>query len=1092
MSISSIYSHTPDVDNLDYQQLMQPHQPLGLTGTPHLQFYRPLGAQYLSILDPSIFSTGEASAVQAFLEPFQDNNLFQQPVRPADQSHHTRSGDHLSNANSDSIQRQTEAPEDFLSRPPAEEVQAKEIQAKQPQSGTFLDGESSVEAVGDTVLDKRWEDSIAQTKPASPDADSSGEFPSHLQAQLESIPTLPIESTETTSDQFAKSDTSIDPVESELIEAPSSPIQRQSIETTEALPIPSQTTEAINVGPSIDSIEAPSSLIHSQSADKIEVKPASVRLPAIQAQLNETADQANVESSELSTDSTIDSLPTTDQLQSDESQLIQQPQTIHPQIDEPQAIQSQQHKSLTASPRLNESQTVRLQADSFELDHLPLDRLDSPIRLAIEPDVPTVETKVPEIQADATTNSIVDSYDSSINPAPQLLGNNLEPIEPDATSTTDATDVSTSSERSQMLESASPTPEIQTKLNSSTIQTSESKDRSVLPTEQPLNQPSTQQLDIQDRSLELSITESPERSRVNAIDLPIVTDSTPNIQAQSDASQSDSAGYNSSDELYATPNVVSSLPDRSLESQAIFPTPESFPETLAAEPITSIDPTQASEVQSQSIQPQAVPVLTSVPNIQADFDSAPVDSSEILDFAATLSSETNPDAFSTPSLEPQPQASQSPGPSLNPSPEALRAKSILANAPTQTPQIQLQEILAQTSQTEEIQSHNIPDPALPPNIQANFDSVNSAQLDATSPETSASTSGNPSLEIQSQSASSNSYPEAFVTESIDSNAPTQLPEIQSQQIQTQEHLSQNSLDSVMHSKAINALDSSEAHQSTEVISPSTIEPIQPSIEVSETPIAKTEQPTIQKSAVSTPEELEKTSPSEFVVAEPLKPVTAEPDASATATESIDSSVDPRAPIPQLPTVLQNLTVLQPLNSPTIAAKLQTSPQHTSESILPTDRRSTPHSQNEDAATAMPSNSHWQDTRSDPIANSFVPSSFSSESPAHSQPPASDWQESPYSDLYPYEIPQLTIQTKPANIQTEPQAESPESINHSTSDHEAASQSGNPQSSTQNPDNASQSADKLEQLAQAMYRLLRQRLAVERERSGNNYAGRLPW
>jgi hypothetical protein len=1255
MASSSDHSKAA-LDSLEYQQLMRPHQPLGLSGSPHLQFYRPLGAQSLAVIDPSIFSAGEASPVQAFLEPFQDNDLFQEEVKPQKQSiaqSPERSGDikpnvNLSNSSFASIQRQIEAPEALSSAstealgdigpharledsiaqtkpsptdegspgefpsyiqpqlgsiptpsidstetdigqfakndvpiatnsatqtiqskseaslpivipelsaseltiaafddgdiqsngvsvppieaeqieassspiqrqsiettetlpipsqnvesskfssetdstinslPPSDQRQpdepqliqqsetiqpqtiqpqmadlhsiqrqieapeapssrpsAEESQAEPPQSEPFLEEEGSVEAIGDAQPHGRLEDSIVQTKPSPTDEGSPGEFPSYIQPQLESIPTPSIDSAETEISQFVKNDVpivtnsaaqtiqpkseaslptiipelsaseptiaafddsdvkptdaSVNLVQSEQIEASSPSIQRQPIETTEALPIPSQ-----------NPVESSSSSIQSQSADKIEVQSASVRVPAVQARLNETADKASVESSELSTDSIIDALLTSDQLQPDEPQFIQQPETIQPetiqpqiiqpQTDEPQATQSQRHESLTASPpRTNESHTVQFQANSFEPDHLQLDRLDNQISSAIEPDMPTVENKVPEIQADAT-NPIVESYDPSVNPVPQLLANNLEPIKPDTTSTTESTDVSTSSERSQMIESASPIPEIQTKSNSSTIQTSESTDLSVRPTAPPLNQPSTQQVDIQDRSLEPSITESPERSRVDAIDLPIVTDPTPNIQAQSDTSQSDSAGYNSSD-----------VPDPSLAPQATFPTSESSPDALTAEPITSIAPTQASEVQSQSIQLQAVPV-----------------------------------AFSTPSLESQPQEGQSLSPTLA------------------------------------------------PNVQAQFDSVDSAQLDATSPETHSPTSANPSLETQSQSASSNSYPEEFVTKSIESNTPTQLPEIQSEQMQTQEHLPQNNLDSVIHSQAITAPDSSEANPSSEVVSPSTIVPIQPSIEVSETPIAKTEQSTIQKSAVSVSEGLEKTSIPEVAASEPLKPVTTEPEASATATESIDASIDPRGPIPQLPTVLQNLTVLQPLNSPTIATKLQTPPQNTPESMLPTDRLPPQHFQNEDAATVLPSNNHWPDTGSGPISNSFVPSSFSSESPAHSQSPASDWQESPYSDLHPYEIPQPTIQAKPADIQTEPQAESPESINHSTSEHEAASQSGNPQSSTQNPDNASQSADKLEQLAQAMYRLLRQRLALERERSGNSYAGRLPW
>jgi hypothetical protein len=1129
-SSSDYHRQTNDTDALDslaYQQLMQPHQSLGLSDSPHLQFYRPLGAQSLSVLDPSIFSAGEASSVQAFLEPFQDSNLFQQAVRVPDRTDRARPDVNSSNTNSASIQRQAEAPETLSIEP-----FAKEFQAEQPQPETFLDEERSVEVVGDIQPHGRLKDSIAQTKPAPTDEGSSGEFPSHIQPQLESLPTLPIESTESTIGQFVKNDlpsvtnspaqtilpksevssssiipelsasepkivafaesdvqpsnVPVDPVGSEPIESPSLPIQRQSIATTEALPIPSQTTEAINVVPSIDSIEYSSSLIHSQSADKIEVKPASVRLPAIQAQLNETADQANVESSELSIDSTSGSLSTIAQLRPGEPYLIQQPQTIQPQMDELQAFQPQRHESLIASPQINESQTVQLQADSFKPNHLQLDRRDSPVSLAIEPDVPTIETEVPEIQADAT-NLIVESYDPFVNLVPQFSDSNSEATVPDGTSIAESTDdLSVPSIQSQAIESGSSAsaPAIQAKSNSSTIQTPESQDLPVRPTEQHLNNPSIRQLGVADQSTEASIVE--------AINLPTVTDSPPNIQTKSDFSQSDAVEYDSIDALYSAPVTEtnsSSLPDRSLvETQSKSPTFQPSPEALAAEPVTSIDPTQATEIQPQSIQLQDIPVPTSEPNIQAELNSAPVDSAQMLDFTEPLSSEATASAFSSPSLEPQSQEPQSQSQSINSFSESLTSGTTLANTPTQTPQIQPQAIQA-------------PDIVLPnsaPNIEAEFDSasIDSSPIfnftDAPIPETRLSAAANPSPAPQPQDLSSNISPEGFVAEPVNSNVPTQSPEIQSQQIPPQEHLPQENLDPVIHSQAITTMDFPESNQSAEVVSPSPIASIQPAIEVSETPIAKTEQPTIQKSEISTSEALENTSIPEVTASEPLKHVAAEPDASAIATESIDSSIDPRVPIPQLPTVLQNLTVLQPLNSPTIATKPQNSPQNTSELMLPTDRRSMPHSQNEDVATTLPSNSHWQDTRSDPILNSFVPSSFSSESPAHSQPPSSDWQEPPYSDLHPYEIPQPTIQAKPADIQTEPQAESPESINHSTSDHEAASQSGNPQSSTQNPDNASQSADKLEQLAQAMYRILRQRLALERERSGNSYAGRLSW
>ncbi|MEB3293582.1 MAG: hypothetical protein VKJ24_10510, partial [Synechococcales bacterium] len=97
---------------------------------------------------------------------------------------------------------------------------------------------------------------------------------------------------------------------------------------------------------------------------------------------------------------------------------------------------------------------------------------------------------------------------------------------------------------------------------------------------------------------------------------------------------------------------------------------------------------------------------------------------------------------------------------------------------------------------------------------------------------------------------------------------------------------------------------------------------------------------------------------------------------------------------------------------------------------------------------------------------------------------------PYPDLHAAQIATPTLQRQP-DPEPQPQADSPptqptETATHST---HGATSTENP---AQNPDVDAQSMEKLEKLAQILYQQLRQRLALEQERSGNRYAGRLPW
>ncbi|MEB3292707.1 MAG: hypothetical protein VKJ24_06075, partial [Synechococcales bacterium] len=71
---SEIATSNADVnpEPLGIQSPLLPHQPLGaMRADGSLRFNQPLGARSLTVLDPSIFSPGTVSPIQAFLEPFQ-------------------------------------------------------------------------------------------------------------------------------------------------------------------------------------------------------------------------------------------------------------------------------------------------------------------------------------------------------------------------------------------------------------------------------------------------------------------------------------------------------------------------------------------------------------------------------------------------------------------------------------------------------------------------------------------------------------------------------------------------------------------------------------------------------------------------------------------------------------------------------------------------------------------------------------------------------------------------------------------------------------------------------------------------------------
>jgi len=213
-------------------------------------------------------------------------------------------------------------------------------------------------------------------------------------------------------------------------------------------------------------------------------------------------------------------------------------------------------------------------------------------------------------------------------------------------------------------------------------------------------------------------------------------------------------------------------------------------------------------------------------------------------------------------------------------------------------------------------------------------------------------------------------------------------------------------------------------------------------------------------------------------------------------------------LPTLPTVLQDLSVLNPLGSthliqaasladmaspnepvPVIARKQSnvfdnaesgveqfptSSPVQISSSSLPSQSalQTAPTASNTGAVADVPT--EWSS-----IAELLNGSSFSVPSPsAQASPPFPDLQ--PFGSTETVIQPQFESATRRSSADTIPTIQTDEEQSNVT---EVTSE-------TQAPADAS--PEQLEKLAREIYSLVRQRFKIEQERSGNSYSGRLPW
>ncbi|HEY9603788.1 MAG TPA: hypothetical protein V6C85_19390 [Allocoleopsis sp.] len=199
--------------------------------------------------------------------------------------------------------------------------------------------------------------------------------------------------------------------------------------------------------------------------------------------------------------------------------------------------------------------------------------------------------------------------------------------------------------------------------------------------------------------------------------------------------------------------------------------------------------------------------------------------------------------------------------------------------------------------------------------------------------------------------------------------------------------------------------------------------------------------------------------------------------------------------PELPTVLQNLTVLNPLGSTPLmqAAAIEDTTPPSEPPPVRAERRELPSSVVSSSSISAQSVSQTASTSSNRETVASVPSvpdewSSIAELLNRSSSPASHSSSSvssPFPDLQPFGATETVIQAQFEPVMRQLSA-NPAPPSHD----EERSQVTEVKADTE--DITAHSPEQLEKLAREIYGLVRQRLQIEQERSGNSYLGRLPW
>lgn len=198
-------------------------------------------------------------------------------------------------------------------------------------------------------------------------------------------------------------------------------------------------------------------------------------------------------------------------------------------------------------------------------------------------------------------------------------------------------------------------------------------------------------------------------------------------------------------------------------------------------------------------------------------------------------------------------------------------------------------------------------------------------------------------------------------------------------------------------------------------------------------------------------------------------------------------------VPGLPTVLQNLTVLDPLGSTPLiqtAAIEDTIPPREPPPVR-VERRELPSPVFSSSSISAEPASETASTSSNREVVASVPDEWSSiaellDRSSSSASPYSSPVSSPFPELQPFGATETAIQSQfqpvMRQISANPAA--------TTQSDEERSQVTEVKADTE--DVAAPSPEQLEKLAREIYGLVRQRLQIEQERSGSSYLGRLPW
>jgi hypothetical protein len=197
---------------------------------------------------------------------------------------------------------------------------------------------------------------------------------------------------------------------------------------------------------------------------------------------------------------------------------------------------------------------------------------------------------------------------------------------------------------------------------------------------------------------------------------------------------------------------------------------------------------------------------------------------------------------------------------------------------------------------------------------------------------------------------------------------------------------------------------------------------------------------------------------------------------------------------ELPTVLQNLAILDPLVSTPLIQTAAIDEDTTPPSEPPpvrVERRELPAPVFSSASISAQSVSQTASTSSNRETVASVPDEWSSiaellnrsSSPAsHSSSSAS----APFPDLQPFGATETVIQAQFEPVMRQMSA------NPSPTTHTEEERSQVTEVKADTEEDEAPSPEQLEKLAREIYGLVRQRLQIEQERSGNSYVGRLPW